>query len=456
MRLRILLLCALAAGLAAPSFAGNALSAKGKVVDPNGKPVPGVKVYAVMEWYDPTGVGGRGQHHTVKAGALSGEDGSFEMSLPPLRQKAASARYYFIAFAPDKWLGWRRGAGKLSPHDSGIPEPDEYVITVSKPTVFEGVVVDEEGSGIAGAEVKLEQFFRRSDGIGMNPTGIEPVVKLRPAITGAGGKFKMTSVPEGVEVCFQVERRGYATIRYSAYGTDRLVMRRGGSVSGRVVDERGDPVSWAGVSARKVGDWGYARTGRDGSYTIDSLGPGTYTISASVKDGIVRGIEGVVVAARETAHVPDLTAVPGVSITGRVLEERAGRPIRGVCVTASDSEQWPAVWNSASEPTDKHGDYKLRVLPGDVYVRAYPSDRLYESGEPPALNVPEGGLTGADLKLWKADVARGRAVDGAGRPVAGASVRLYVAQGPGGPQAFADAKGNFEIAVPRERATGGG
>jgi hypothetical protein len=93
----------------------------------------------------------------------------------------------------------------------------------------------------------------------------------------------------------------------------------------------------------------------DGSYTIDNVNPGTYTMSATATGYAGNSQPGVVINGGAThSDVPlVLTAQPG-SITGTVTDSRTGDPIEGVLVTASFSGA-----PDRTATSDVNGDYTI-------------------------------------------------------------------------------------------------
>jgi len=56
-----------------------------------------------------------------------------------------------------------------------------------------------------------------------------------------------------------------------------------GTITGKIVDEFGDPVSGANVSATSdAGQEFHTTTQESGAYALDKLGPGTYAIAATM------------------------------------------------------------------------------------------------------------------------------------------------------------------------------
>ena len=428
-----------------------AISARGIVTDANGKPVHGVKVFAVQWWY--TGEE-EGTGTSIKAAVISGPDGLFEFkSLPLPRKKTGSIGYALIAFTPDKYLGWFGGGGKLSAYGNWEqPEPDPYEIMVSRPGVREGRVVDEKGNGIPGVTVWPRGFYtkiREGFGSGVSTAPLFAIVKMNPAVSDDQGYYRLTGIPETARISPGVTCKRYATQVFSH--SDPIVMTPGGGVSGRVLDEHGKPLARAFVEAFGIdtGSWGDVKPGTDGSFAIEGLRPGKYGVYARPKERV--GVNAyTMVSAGKTAAVADLICPSGVMVTGRVLDKSTGKPIAGARVDVNGPTKDQPKWGFLSEPSDSRGRYTLRAIPGKAVIQFAGSDGNWCDSVPAekTVSIPESGLKNVSFMLRSCDLASGKVVDSKGRPVQDVIVQAFMGQGYG-PQVLTDTHGDFEVVVPQ-------
>ena len=135
--------------------------------------------------------------------------------------------------------------------------------------------------------------------VSLTPSGYPPDT-LKPAFTDDNGRLVLASVPPGryrIDVGkagFVMPRRISAQIDVADRATEAVEIRMlpGAAISGRIVDEFGDPVERASVSADIVGrtELGALSTTRAatattddrGEYRIGRLPPGTYVVSVVV------------------------------------------------------------------------------------------------------------------------------------------------------------------------------
>ncbi len=206
----------------------------GWVVDSAGGPVARARV-AVLEQ--------KGSRKTLgldrAAGrAVTGPDGSFTLlGLPataPLavRVVADGSNPAMVSFDP-----LAEGAGR-----------EELVIVLSRGRTASGWVLDGEERPIAGAEVRLLPADEATESADSAQEGWR-------ALTETDGHFVVMGMEEGV-VDLQVSRRGYAPTRVRGLRIPRgagifelgtLVLERGVTLSGRVVDVVGEGVAEAAV-----------------------------------------------------------------------------------------------------------------------------------------------------------------------------------------------------------------
>jgi sugar lactone lactonase YvrE len=215
-----------------------------------------------------------------------------------------------------------------------------------------------------------------------------------------------------------------------------------GQVSGQVVDASTlAPLS--GVTIQLAQQSGTQVTNSSGQYSLSSLAPGSYTLTASLAGYTSQQLT-VSVTAGATTDAPliKLGAIPptvGV-LQGTVTDGATGQPLGGVLITVSDGG------NSASATTASNGTYVISGLqPGSITVTATLSGYQTVSGS--GQIVAGGTLLFSPTDYPDATTPpttatlTGTVVDaGTGQPISGATVST------GGQTATTDSQGQFSIA----------
>ena len=159
------------------------------------------------------------------------------------------------------------------------------------------------------------------------------------------------------------------------------------AITGRLVDESGQPIPNAAVFLRKAGAAaGPSRsigTDENGRFRADDLVSGSYSVSAFVP-GYVPAAEKVETEFYRPGDVVNLSMMKGGVITGTVTNS-SGEPVVGVTVSTTrlrDGENRPirGASQSNSRPTDDRGVYRLYgLLPGSYLVLASGGQASFQS-----------------------------------------------------------------------------
>ncbi len=161
---------------------------------------------------------------------------------------------------------------------------------------------------------------------------------------------------------------GSASVEIDSPGEVTLTLNGGGFISGRVVDDHGDPVSEFSITTDKY----VMRTGGPPAQSFDS-GGGTFNLGP-VAPGKVRiwvaangyqpaSLAGLRVKSGETTSGVVVRLKRSGTVSGRVTDATTGRPIAGALVM-------PAEWRSGTlaesvgAVTGLDGTFRLTALPG--------------------------------------------------------------------------------------------
>ncbi|MDX9972957.1 MAG: sigma-70 family RNA polymerase sigma factor [FCB group bacterium] len=275
---------------------GRGEGVTGVAVDAAGKPVAGAKVTAFARINN---------YHIVNT-AESREDGTFLVTgFPP------TVALYVWA---DKGGLVSIGCGPyVLPQVGRALEP----IVLQPEAVVRGAVRDKLGKALAGVEVHAAHALSGGKGYG----------RVFEVVSGADGRFELKGLPSG-DIALSVKGREVLDPPYTflvvAAGqvmeNFELTCSSGRlTISGQVVNARGIGlpealVQCAGASVQTKGD---------GTFIINNLEPGTYTLTAMHQKYLTS--ERMDIAAG-TANVR-LVMPDGISIEGRVIDADTGKPV---------------------------------------------------------------------------------------------------------------------------------
>ncbi|MDH3522577.1 MAG: carboxypeptidase-like regulatory domain-containing protein [Acidobacteriota bacterium] len=173
-------------------------------------------------------------------------------------------------------------------------------------------------------------------------------------------------------------------------------------LTGRVL-AHGAPLSgaWVGVSGADGADGAWGETDYAGSFRLEGLAKGRYTLRVSHFESGVAHTEEIELARDEDV----LVDIAGGAVSGRVTAARGGAPLAGVAVVLeprleprSGAEAWMRARGTTS---DDAGDFRLEgVAAGDYDLRATKPGYAAQSR---ALEIADGArIDGVELALSRA------------------------------------------------------
>lgn len=302
-----------------------------------------------------------------------------------------------------------------------------------------------------------------------------PDIGSKTAITDADGRFEFRDLPGG-RFSVSATKSGFVTVQYgqlrpfeSGKAIDLvdgqlmdkadIAMPRGGVISGRVIDEFGDPVADAVVNAmRSVWSGGRRRlqpTGRTsmtndlGQFRIYGLSPGDYYVSATFRGGDMMAMEiamaatmgggatggptgsnpssgyaptyypgtpngaeaqKIAVAVGQEALNTDFALLPVklAKISGTVISSE-GKPVEGSMINATPrSGEAAGMMMAAAARTDKNGNFTLtNVAPGDYTLQSRSLTIMTSGGGDNMMFSARvgGGGTGPDSEIGSMPVS---------------------------------------------------
>jgi len=177
----------------------------------------------------------------------------------------------------------------------------------------------------------------------------------------------------------------------------------------------------------------------EGNFRIGPLRPGEIFLIAR-SGGLASEAEGPIpLAPGEELGGLALRLAPGGSLAGTILDAETAAPLEGATVRAA----------GLSSRTDARGRFALDGLtPGEIVFQARADG--YEPRDE-RLSIGSGPTSGLEIRLTKGVRLAGRVVDGAGRPVAGASIfaaAYRLREGDGRLAGRAAGDGTFAVTAP--------
>jgi len=348
--------------------------------------------------------------------------------------------------------GLSAGPLRLTALKAGAPPADSGPLTLAagatarvrlrlvKGTWLALHVVDPEGRPLGGVSARV--FADEGGRIASPWRAIEgPGSELGDPIAAGSsdgeGALRLQPLPPG-DLALELSLPGYVTrwlnVELPEEGKDlgQQALEPGVTVTGRVVDEKGQGVADADVYA-SGGPWGGLGFGPPVARS-DTLG--NFAIADRPRQGEIfleaRG-EGVVMSQPIKVVLPpsgpvELRVSRARTLEGRVLDERSAEPVRGARIYASRRMQRSAgsgtlYFGRGAEQgeTDEVGRFRVEGLePGAYtvtitasgYKEAVAEALVPEEGQPKALTVP----------LKRGAAIRGRVVDDREAPAAGVDV----------------------------------
>ncbi|RPH60987.1 MAG: hypothetical protein EHM89_07990, partial [Acidobacteria bacterium] len=361
------------------------------------------------------------------------------------------------------------GQPSPAPPSQGVPlrDPRQTPVPTGTGIIRGRVVSAENGQPIRRARVTANSPEMREGRGTLTDEQGQFELKELPA-----GRYTLTAMKSGYVALSYGQRRPVETPRPLVLG-DKLVLEkidfhlpRGGVVTGRVLDEFGEPLSEVMVQVSRFRYFGGQRrllnAGRSnqtddlGQFRVYGLPPGEYYVSAGMVLGMNQSISGIstgyattyypgtpslseaqritIGVGQETSNIVfSLSPARTAKITGRVLSSE-GKPVSGVFLMVRQESLDGMVFGGGGAPTRPDGTFELSgITPGDYSIDVRPMNPNPGSGNEPEMasaNVTVSGqdISGLTLVMSKGGSARGQIVFDDGKvpqSVRPSAVRLF-------------------------------
>lgn len=424
-------------------------SISGRITDPNGTPIAGIFANA-------NGTAGSGYAQTDAEGryTIAGlAPGAYRVSFYPPQSTEYVSEWYDDKTTSDAATLVNVRAGETTP---GIDAQLAVGGSLS------GTVTTAGGAPLAGISVYV--LTLAGGYVGQTQTAADGTYVVRGL---AAGSYRIQF--------YDQQNRGYVSEYYddATYSTATPVVVRagattshvdaqlalGGSISGRVTNAVGEPLTGISVWASNGSTGNSTQTGSDGRYRIPALASGSYVVQFSDShspgyqqeyyDDRTSNEAATRVAVTAGSDVPSIDAQLdlGGAVAGTVTDG-AGAPLAGVSVQGSGPGG-----RSAYATTSPSGTYALTGLsPGQWrihfadnnlnrgYAGEYYDDKLSLDDATP-VTVTAGVVTSRiDAALARGGSISGRVTDADGAPLAGIFVNASGPSGNGYAQTGADGR----------------
>jgi protocatechuate 3,4-dioxygenase beta subunit len=259
-----------------------------------------------------------------------------------------------------------------------------------------GQVMDENGDPVAGVtitESSGDTVSTANDGTYFITNLMTGTYTLTPTLEG----YTFSPVSRVVRVPPDAAEQNFTATRG---GTS--------SITGRVTDAKGTPISDVTISD---GSGHTTTTADDGTYTLNDIPAGRYTLTAS-KEGYTFAPSSIAITVPPDANNQDFTATMlTFSIVGRVTDA-SGNPISGVTISDGTGQ---------SIVTDRGGYYTFYRQPVGSYTLTAAKNECTFSPATQTVSVPPShyGQNFTATCATPTYTLSGRVLDNRGNPVAG-------------------------------------
>jgi RNA polymerase sigma factor (sigma-70 family) len=373
---------------ARPAAGPGRMFVVGRVLDPTGKPVPGVRVDVVGRPRLPrVATRAEPEWHVLIGCGTTGADGKFRFD----GIRTASTRYYevdAVAASPGYGLGWAR----LNPD---APEPGAEISLRPEQTI-QGRLVDINGQPATGVEFHVGRVGHRTDmgtfeGVNLGDRRPPGAFLAWPRVlkTDNDGRFTLAGIGRGVSADLVIRDPHFASQWLSIMSDNRNgaapsthVLQPSTIIEGRVLAaDTGQPIPSAAVgvtaSRDEIGDMytTWFRADKEGRYLANPSPGGYFRVKGVAPEGqpfLMREDE-FAWTKGTVKRTLDIRLPRGILIRGKVTDEKSGGPLEAatlqyVAARRPDhvTDGWQAVVASQND-----GSFQIVVPPGKGHLFAY-------------------------------------------------------------------------------------
>lgn len=352
--------------------------------------------------------------------AVTAEDGTYKIDGVKLGSSffvtAAASGYVAPLFSP-----MDASAQTTMPQSGGVVTKD---ITMTTAGTVEGTVTNSKNMPVSGARVRVRAAPQAGRG-GFSPGMIRqflPGATNSVVLSDAEGRFKIESVTSDEKQIVEAETDEYVpaesdafTVRAGEVKRVDVVLQGGGTIRGRVIDDRGVPVSGAqlrvgyldtenesnpnlaGWRADALLEQRVVGSDADGFFEIPRIRPGRTLVKADKEGYVTYYRRDMTVRPDEVQENVVVTLSRGETISG-VVKGEDGKPVAGAWVAVTRQEN--PVRGMGSQ-----GTAAAATTNTDGSVEPNMSDQTDEQGRFTVQRIPPGGSF--SVVVWFAQGYRG-------------------------------------------------
>lgn len=320
------------------------------------------------------------------------------------------------------------------------PGDNRMRVELAEAVRISGVVIDDAGATIAGAEVAVQREAENARGDS----------RPRETKTDAEGRFALDGLEAG-GYALRVRASHHELAVVPALQTPlaeplRVVLERTSRLHGQVLDAQGEPASAATVTIAGSGVWPPKQLRADdtGHFSLEPVPSGVYELRARSGTAVSEPVEGVVVAPASGTEV-NLRIEPGAALRGRVFDAEDGSPLSDLKVTLIEDALSGAPFEAETDAEGRFVFEGLRKTPHRVWIQA--PGYVAVAGRP-----EQPGEDAREFALRRAAVLSGEVVNELGEAMANVALEVAGTTTAGDPvrvlpPAPVDAPGPYGIRV---------
>ena len=376
---------------------------RGRVADDGGRPVAGALAVP----------GGRGVFYGVPKGlqqaARSDDDGRFELTV------AEGETASLVVLARDRAAQTIELAA-----DRDATEPVEVRLPAGVEAMFS--VTDTRGEPVAGVSVAIVEGPSRPGLSALEMVTQGNVEWLHR--TDASGQARARLRPGIHHLGFHA--KGFAPLEVARYaaragaGPERIVLRPGAEIEGRVVTTSGRSADAITVMAQGETIGTHAQTNADGSFRFEDLPAGPYVLTA--------GAFGRSALASMTVEAPargvTLRFEDGVELSGYVFDRSTGLPIASARISAEVTGTNDTRSGIRPAKTDGEGRFTLQGLRAGRVVLQVKAEGFLDGASEELEIDPVEPHPDVEVELEPGSSLSGRVTDARGEAVADVTVEV--------------------------------